>query len=57
MKKDANEYVEWHKETDRAYTNKTDLEIEFRVGEHTRCGNYCAVADFCNQYQERINNG
>ena len=54
---EAIKYMEWHKETDRAYTNKTDLEIEFRVGEHTRCGNYCSVADFCNQYQERINNG
>ena len=54
---EAIKYMEWHKETDRAYTNKTDLEIEFRVGEHTPCGNYCSVADFCNQYQERINNG
>ena len=49
--------MEWQNETDRAYTNKTSLEIEFRVGDHTRCGNYCSVADFCNQYQERINNG
>ena len=54
---EAIKYMEWHKETDRAYTNKTSLEIEFRVGELPRCGNYCSVADFCNQYQERINNG
>jgi hypothetical protein len=27
-------------------------EIEHRAGEFTRCrGNYCGVADFCNQYQ------
>ena len=54
---EAIKYMEWHKKTDIAYINKTNLEIEFRVGEHTRCGNYCSVADFCNQYQERINNG
>ena len=27
-------------------------EIEHRAGEFTRCkGNYCGVAEFCNQYQ------
>ena len=51
---EAIKYMEWHNETDKAYTKKTDLEIEFRVGEYTRCGNYCSVADFCNQYKERI---
>ena len=54
---EAIKYMEWHKKTDIAYTNKTSLEIEFRVGEHTRCGNYCSVADFCNQYKERSNYG
>lgn len=51
---EANNYIDWHNETDQAYTKKTDLEIEFRSGEYTRCGNYCSVADFCNQYKERI---
>ena len=51
---EANQYMGWHNETDKAYTKKTDLELEFRVGEYTRCGNYCSVADFCNQYKERI---
>ena len=51
---EAIKYIDWHNETDKAYTKKTDLEIEFRGGEYTRCGNYCSVADFCNQYKERI---
>tara|TARA_B100000900_G_scaffold409222_1_gene424771 strand:- start:74 stop:979 length:906 start_codon:yes stop_codon:yes gene_type:complete len=51
---EAIKYMEWHNETDKAYVKKTNLEMEFRVGEYTRCGNYCSVADFCNQYQERI---
>jgi hypothetical protein len=49
----ALKYIEWHNETDKAYIKKTDLEIEFRGGEYTRCGNYCSVADFCNQYKGR----
>jgi hypothetical protein len=50
--KDANEYVEWHNETDKSYVNKSNLEIEIRSGEYTRCkGNYCSVAEFCNQYK------
>lgn len=48
---EAEKYINWHNETDTAYIKKTDLEIEFRCGEHTRCGNYCSVADFCNQYK------
>jgi predicted transglutaminase-like cysteine proteinase len=51
---DAIKYMDWHKETDKAYVKNTDLELEFRGGEYTRCGNYCSVADFCNQYQERL---
>jgi hypothetical protein len=51
--KDANEYIEWHNKTDDAYIKKTNLEIEFRGGEYTRCGNYCSVADFCKQKKER----
>ena len=51
---EAIKYIEWHNETDKTYTKKTYLEIEFRSGEYTRCGNYCSVADFCNQYKERI---
>ena len=51
---EAVKYMDWHNETDKAYTKKTHLELEFRVGEYTRCGNYCSVADFCNQYKERI---
>ena len=33
---EANNYIDWHNETDQAYTKKTDLEIEFRSGEYTR---------------------
>jgi len=51
---EAIKYMDWHKETEKAYVKKTDLELEFRGGEYTRCGNYCSVADFCNQYKERI---
>jgi len=51
---EAIKYIDWHNETDKSYTKKTDLEIEFRGGEYTRCGNYCSVAEFCNQYKERI---
>jgi len=51
---EAIKYINWHNETDKAYIKKTDLELEFRSGEYTRCGNYCSVADFCNQYKERI---
>ena len=29
-------------------------EIEHRSGEYTRCGNYCSVAEFCQQYKERL---
>jgi hypothetical protein len=50
----AIKYIEWHNETDKAYNKKTDLEIEFRGGEYTRCGNYCSVAEFCQQYKERL---
>jgi len=50
---EAIKYIEWHNETDKAYAKKTHLEIEFRGGEYTRCGNYCSVADFCNQYKGR----
>ena len=51
---EAIKYINWHNETDKAYIKKTDLELEFRSGEYTRCGNYCSVVDFCNQYKERI---
>jgi hypothetical protein len=51
--KDAKEYIEWHNKTDDAYIKKANLEIEFRGGEYTRCGNYCSVADFCKQKKER----
>ena len=51
--KDAKEYIEWHNKTDDAYIKKTNLEIEFRGGEYTRCSNYCSVADFCKQKKER----
>jgi len=51
---EAIKYVEWHDKTDQAYIKKTDLETEHRSGEYTRCGNYCSVAEFCNQYKERI---
>lgn len=52
---EAIKYMKWHNETDQAYMKKSDLEIEFRGGEYTRCGNYCSVAEFCNQYKERLN--
>ena len=50
---EAIEYMRWHNESTK-FMKKIDLEIEFRSGEYTRCGNYCSVADFCNQYKERI---
>jgi len=52
---EAIKYMKWHNETDQAYMKKSDLEIEFRGGEYTRCGNYCSVAEFCSQYKERLN--
>ena len=51
---EANKYIEWHKKTDSAYTPKYNggYEIEFRLGEYNRCkGNYCSVAQFCNQFK------
>ena len=53
FEEEAIKYMEWHNETDKAYIKKTNLEMEFRSGEYTRCGNYCSVADFCNQYKGR----
>ena len=33
-------------------------EIDFRKGEYNRCkGNYCSVADFCQQYNKGVKNG
>jgi len=49
---EAIKYMNWHNESTK-FMKKIDLEIEFRVGEHTRCGNYCSVADFCKQKKER----
>ena len=53
---DAIKYLDWHKKTDSAYTPKYSggYEIEFRQGEYNRCkGNYCSVADFCQQYNQK----
>ena len=34
------------------HMQKSKLNIEIRSGEYTRCkGNYCSVAEFCNQYK------
>ena len=52
---EAIKYIDWHKGTDKAYTPKYNggYEIDFRKGEYNRCkGNYCSVADFCQQYQQ-----
>ena len=33
--------------------HKRNHDIEFRKGEYTRCkSNYCAVADFCSQFND-----
>ena len=57
---EAIKYMEWHKNTDSAYMPKYTggYEIDFRQGEYNRCkGNYCSVADFCQQYNKGVKNG
>ena len=40
-----------------AQGGKDKLEIQFRPGERTRCeGNYCSVAEFCEQFKGWKNN-
>ena len=59
-KLEAIDYVEWHKKTNTAYMPKYTggYEIDFRQGEYNRCkGNYCSVADFCQQYNKGDENG
>ena len=59
-KLEAIEYVEWHEKTNTAYMPKYTggYEIDFRQGEYNRCkGNYCSVADFCQQYNKGVKNG
>ena len=54
---EAIKYMEWHKNTDSAYMPKYTggYEIDFRQGEYNRCkGNYCSVADFCQQYNKGV---
>ena len=38
-------------------SNKDGLSIEISKGESIRCGAYCNVAQFCNQYKEELANG
>jgi len=38
-------------------TNSNGLSIEVSKGESIRCGAYCNVAQFCNQYKEELANG
>lgn len=38
-------------------SNEDGLFIEFSKGESIRCGAYCNVAQFCNQYKEELANG
>lgn len=58
-KEEADKYIEWHKETEKAYIGKPiTYDIEFRKGEYNRCkGNYCSVAEFCQQYNKGVENG
>ena len=38
-------------------SNEDGLSIEVSKGESIRCGAYCNVAQFCNQYKEELSNG
>ena len=38
-------------------SNEDGLSIEISKGESIRCGAYCNVAQFCNQYKEELANG
>ena len=38
-------------------SNEDGLSIEVSKGESIRCGAYCHVAQFCNQYKEELENG
>ena len=54
---DAELRVEWEKKTAQENNKPVNIfYVEERKGESTRCvGNYCGVAEFCEQFQKTIN--
>lgn len=45
-----------HADAEKHATTDKNYSVEIRVGENIRCANYCAVSEFCSQYQEEFKN-